>query len=322
LTKLRSVRRAPAIRKDDVLGIIATRGQQCMPDIIIPEVVKKAVADSVGRIIRDFAKGDPDATARDVLAYPVRKRAAERLQKYAPLSGKRLLDVGSGFGLMLTTLIRQYDVDGYGIEPEAAGFDSSLRMSRELLWANGIDATRVIAGCGERLPFADGSFDVVYSANVLEHVEDPERVLYESVRVLKPGGILHFEIPNFLSYWEGHYLIPQPPILFRGMLPWWVKTVFRRDPAFAYTLQTLNPVWCRRQVQRLRKTFPLQLITIGEELFLERLAAPFQFNGELQSPLKPLIRGVQALNFGNWIGHVIVAAQGFYPMYLTLRREA
>jgi SAM-dependent methyltransferase len=41
---------------------------------------------------------------------------------------------------------------------------------------------------GGRIPFADGSFDVVFSKQVLEHVADPRRVLGEVARVLAPGG--------------------------------------------------------------------------------------------------------------------------------------
>ena len=39
-----------------------------------------------------------------------------------------------------------------------------------------------------RLPFRDGSFDVCYSSNVLEHVEHPWRMGAEMLRVTKPGG--------------------------------------------------------------------------------------------------------------------------------------
>jgi SAM-dependent methyltransferase len=41
---------------------------------------------------------------------------------------------------------------------------------------------------GERIPFADGTFDVVFCKQVLEHVEDPRRVLAEVARVLAPSG--------------------------------------------------------------------------------------------------------------------------------------
>src|SRR5205823_1401841 len=97
------------------------------------------------------------------------------------------------------------------------------------------------------LPFSDESFDIVYSAYALEHTEQPETVLLESMRVLKPGGVLHFELPNFLTPFEGHYLAIMPPAFWKGLLPWYVKHILRRDPAFARTLRTeINPIWIQR----------------------------------------------------------------------------
>jgi len=121
------------------------------------------------------------------------------------------------------------------------------------------------------------TFDIVYSANVLEQTANPELALRESVRVLKAGGILHMEMPNFLSYYEGQYLIFQPPIFHRSLLPWIVRWVYRRDPAFAETLRTqINPIWCRNQVRSINAIYPVTLLSLGEELFLARLTSAFQ----------------------------------------------
>ena len=85
------------------------------------------------------------------------------------------------------------------------------------------------------------------------------------------------EMPNYLPYFEGHYMIVQPPILWKPMLPWWVQRVFGRDAAFARTLQTqINPLWIRRTVGKLRKLYPVELISLGEEVFLECLSQPFR----------------------------------------------
>jgi SAM-dependent methyltransferase len=57
-----------------------------------------------------------------------------------------------------------------------------------------------IVGPAEALPFPDARFDVVLSAQTLEHVLDPPRVLSEMHRVLKPGGIALVAVPATAAY--------------------------------------------------------------------------------------------------------------------------
>lgn len=52
-----------------------------------------------------------------------------------------------------------------------------------------------VIGVGEELPFADASFDVVFSFSVLEHVKDPFKCASEIERVLKPGGVIYSSAP-------------------------------------------------------------------------------------------------------------------------------
>jgi SAM-dependent methyltransferase len=52
-----------------------------------------------------------------------------------------------------------------------------------------------VLSVGERLPFADSSFDAVFSFAVLEHVKNPFDCAAEIVRVLKPGGLLYCQVP-------------------------------------------------------------------------------------------------------------------------------
>ena len=54
----------------------------------------------------------------------------------------------------------------------------------------------------ERLPFREGSIDLLFATGLLEHVEDDRRVLAEVARVLKPGGIVHVELPFLQQYHE------------------------------------------------------------------------------------------------------------------------
>jgi|HubBroStandDraft_1064217.scaffolds.fasta_scaffold03180_6 SAM-dependent methyltransferase len=291
-------------------------------EIIVPDSVRASTEKSMGEFFESISKTPPRAAAEDHLNLGKSLKRAQLLERYTPLTDKKLLEIGSGFGTNLATWIKSYQVDGYGTEPDGIGFGTSFSASRELFVANGLNPERIVPVKGETLPFGDSSFDIVYSANVLEHTENPLKVLEEAVRVLRPGGTLHFEMPNFLSYFEGHYMIPQPPILWRSLLPHWVR-VFGRDPSFARTLRTeINPVWCRRAVKQLNRKYPVQLISLGDDCFLDRLAQPFQFEAQSTArKLQTIIAVAQRLNVGNWIGHVIVAAQGYYPIYLTLRRE-
>lgn len=194
--------------------------------------------------------------------------------------------------------------------------------SQKLLQANGIDPGRVTNAFGESLPFADKSFDIVYSANVLEHTQNPEQVLREAMRVLRDDGRLFIEIPNFLSYFEGHYMVVMPPVLWRPILAWWVKLAFRRDPSFVYTLQTkINPIWARRQVRELSKLYRFDETSIGQEMFLNRLSKSFAFEAKIvEGRIGGLMRAVQAVNAGNWLGHLFIALQAYYPIYIKLHK--
>jgi SAM-dependent methyltransferase len=290
--------------------------------IIVPEEVFDIATESIGAFFEPICKIDRRTNVRDFLDLGKAFKRAGILRRYTSLDSKKLLEVGSGFGTNLAVWIKDLHVEGYGTEPGGEGFNQGFIASRKLFAANGIDPDRIQNASGEDLPFADESFDIVYSANVLEHTANPERVLAECLRVLKNDGLLHMEMPNFLSYFEGHYMVLQPPILFNSMLAWWVWLVFRRSPAFARTLQTeINPIWCRRMVARLGRSCSLQLISLGDDLFLERLSQMFTFETQMVAGrLQGIIAALKKVNRGNWLGRLIVACQGHYPIYLTIRK--
>ena len=291
--------------------------------IVVPDSVRELAENSIGIFFEGISKASPKAIVDDHLDLAKSVKRAKLLERYTPLNNKKLLEIGSGFGTNLAMWIKSYQVDGYGTEPDGVGFGASFAASRELFSANCIDCERIVQANGEMLPFLDASFDIVYSANVLEHTKNPNKVLEEAVRVLRPGGILHFEMPNFLSYFEGHYMVLQPPILWPSLLPHWVR-LLGRDPSFARTMRTeINPAWCRRAVKEVKKQYDVELLSLGDEIFLDRIAQPFQFEmGRTAGKLETVINIMQSLNVGNWIGRVIVSAQGYYPIYLTLRRAA
>ena len=101
------------------------------------------------------------------------------------VKGSRVLDIGSGGGFLTATLSDA----GY----EAFGIDPSIAAVRGA--AQHVNAAFAL-GVGERLPFADRSFDSVVCSEVLEHVEDAGAVIAEVSRVLMPGGVFVFSLPN------------------------------------------------------------------------------------------------------------------------------
>ena len=290
--------------------------------LTIPDRVVEIARETLGRYFAPISGMRADDNACDFLDPSrslVRARVAER---YVRLKGTKMLEVGSGFGTNVAVWQKYMEVDAYGVEPGSEGFEGGFEASRLLLEANDLEPERIIRASGESLPFPDESFDLVYSANVLEHTVDPIAVISEAVRVLRPGGTLHFEVPNHLSYFEGHYLVVMPPLVNKHILPIWLR-LLGRDPAFAKTLRTeISPIWCRHVAKALSKQHNVHLVTLGEDIFLERLAKPFVFEAQgVASRLSRLIKLLQRANFGNWIGRTIVGLQGWYPMYLTLRKE-
>ena len=104
--------------------------------------------------------------------------AQERLGQ---LSDRRLLDLGCGVGLMHQHLGRAFgSITGTDPDDEAV---ETARISNPSVHYEQFD--------GKRLPFADGSFDVVSATNVLHHVPPYDRcsLLTEVSRVVRPGGV-------------------------------------------------------------------------------------------------------------------------------------
>ncbi len=115
-----------------------------------------------------------------------------RLEKY--IKRGRLLDVGCGHGFFLSLL--DPDWEGTGLEPAAAAVDYA---NKEL----GQDAR---VGFLKENGFERGSFDAVTLFHVLEHAYDPLSDLDICYDLLKPGGYLYIEVPDFgsaLARWRG-----------------------------------------------------------------------------------------------------------------------
>lgn len=110
--------------------------------------------------------------------------AHQHMMDYVDLKERAsVLDIGCGTGRLLYRLNDRYPgINGIGI-------DFSLQMLRQARQQRG-DRTRLIfiQGRADSLRFADEQFDTVFCTFSFMHYPDPDRVLAEVYRVLKPGG--------------------------------------------------------------------------------------------------------------------------------------
>ena len=107
----------------------------------------------------------------------------------------RVLDIGCGHGALSLTL------------SESAGFDvvamdilearvSSVRAKKAARDPAAAARVQIVRADAEALPYRDESFDAVAATEVLEHVDEPGRMLSEATRVLRPGGRFFMTTPN------------------------------------------------------------------------------------------------------------------------------
>ena len=123
-------------------------------------------------------------------------------------AGGRILENGCGVGMYVEKLQR------FG--GEVLGLEYDLERAHQ---AHQLSAL-ILAAAGEALPFPSGSFDLILSHEVIEHVQDDRQAVQEMVRTLKPGGRLVLFCPNrgypFEThgiYWQGRYRFGNIPLV-------------------------------------------------------------------------------------------------------------
>ena len=129
-----------------------------------------------------------------IAAWPGRRADADFSVFYLPSHhGGRVLDMGCGSGGAVEALRRRgWDAQGVDIDPDAVATARKAGLP--------VDQADVMS-----CPFPDGSFDVVTSSHLIEHVFDPAGLLAEFHRLLRPGGLAVLVTPNADSWLHRRY---------------------------------------------------------------------------------------------------------------------
>lgn len=193
------------------------------------------------------------------------------LEHRVDVAGKRVLDLGAGLG-GLSAEIAERGGEVFAIEPGTVW--RALASARLAEAGSGA----VVGAVGESLPFADASFDVIVSLQVLEHVQNPGLVLTEAFRVLRPGGCFYLACENYLSFREQHYRIAWLPLLPKPLGRVYLR-LRGRPPQFLRQITYVTVVSVRRGLRR--SGFVLQ-----REL---ELASPLGSPGKIANPWKRVV---------------------------------
>lgn len=130
----------------------------------------------------------------------VRERLEEReeivLRKMAGVESQaRILDLGCGDGCFLAGVHKKYP------QLKITGIDLSLvqlEKAKKRIPSGEFSQATLSKG----LPYPDNHFDVIYCGEVIEHLFDPDSLLKEAHRVLRPGGVLYMTTPNLFAWYN------------------------------------------------------------------------------------------------------------------------
>jgi SAM-dependent methyltransferase len=167
-------------------------------------------------------------------SYIWRSGQQRRLEMIQEAAGNRIqgkiLEIGCGIGLYITHIAPMGGMV----------FGSEYEINRAVEARTRAD--HILGSAGEFLPFPEGSFDLILSNEVIEHVQDDLLTVREMVRVLKPGGRIVLFCPNrwypFEThgiYWKDKYyfgnkfLVNYLPTAWRNKLAPHVRVYTRKD---------------------------------------------------------------------------------------------
>jgi SAM-dependent methyltransferase len=131
------------------------------------------------------------------------------IEQWSKLKDAMILEVGCGIGTYSAEFRQRFTphVEAIEIEPERVAEAQQ-------------DTPHALVAVAEHLPYPDNRFDLVFSNEVIEHVQDDRSAAVEMVRVARPGGRIILFCPNRWwpfeqhgHYWRGKYHFGNTPLI-------------------------------------------------------------------------------------------------------------
>lgn len=215
----------------------------------------------------------------------------------------RILEVGSGIGVVSRFLAAQgHEV--VATEPAPDGFDRMHGLADAVdtvcgPLSSGGGLRRLDLGVDDLDPTVLGTFDLVFSANVLEHVPDPARAVLHLQRFLGRDGVQVHVCPNYALPYDPHIRRPLVPLVPR-VTRWLLPSGVRESPEFR-SVNFVTARRIRRAVQRSgrRIRFERGLLAAAVERFGSDPAFADRHGG-----LAPIVRAVGTLGVGRLLALV------------------
>jgi SAM-dependent methyltransferase len=128
----------------------------------------------------------------------------------------RILDWGCGRGKSVIKLLNE-GYDAYGVEID----ENTMSKGFDLLESRGLNPKDRLRLVSETNSFEDNWFDIVFSEQVVEHVEDIDQMISEIARITKKGGVGVHVYPGSRSIVEVHLHMPWVHWLPKNKLRYW-----------------------------------------------------------------------------------------------------
>jgi ubiquinone/menaquinone biosynthesis C-methylase UbiE len=239
-------------------------------------------------IIREYNGVFPDGYEKEYANFQLNAdlfhEILDTINKFKKIeSNTMFLDVGCGVGSLILSFKRA-GACSVGIDTDQNALLIARKRLNEYDFA---ESAHLVLSVGEELPFKNNTFDVITTITVLEHVKDPKKAISECLRILKPKGILYIFVPNYMSFWEGHYKMLWLPLFPKSLAKVYLK-LRNRNPTFLDSINYITPKYLLNILDELKVS---NVHNLSIERFFWKINNPKEI-----SYIKPLIHVISTLN--------------------------